>query len=220
MTTVNPIVGVDGATRVNSPVVNVVYRRETLNISPNPSSRRRRSLPDPSSLNTTAAGNVSAAVSVGLNLAVDLGQFINGSSLDPYGMVYHVFNLTAPGNQSVIVQVTPYEPNNGTINGTLNVFGRANIRPLPTAYDWMLCSYIGNVTNTWPELNYTNVTLTIVDNYTIFLTANQTYNITQLMVGVQLNTGKWNGRVYRCRLATLRRNKRFMTVSGNLMSRP
>ena len=100
MFSINAMVGVSGAKKVNSGTINTEYQPCGADDGSGSSRRGRRAVGAAASLAPPAVN-----MSLGIALNADKGQLINGTSVDPYGMIYHVFNLSQPGNLSIIIQV-------------------------------------------------------------------------------------------------------------------
>jgi len=77
------------------------------------------------------------------------------------GIVTSEFNLTSPGSVPVVIRVSPSKPSKVT------AFVRRDDVPTTTDYDWLLTS--------------SNVT----DNYTLYITADLTKDVTHIYIGVQ-----------------------------------
>ena len=189
MMEVNPIIGVNNDNKINSGVIHPTIKP----CSQGSSSRRKRSAGNANDTVSTSSdlsnlGNVSG-LAIGLSVVDRPGTFINGTSYDSYGMLYHIYNLSQPGNLSVQIQVWTYG-NVSSLNDTLNVYVLDDAKPIPSNYKWFMHSYWGNVpTGYVTDQNGTlvpvNYTKQILNNYTLFLMPNETFNVTQLFVGVQ-----------------------------------
>ena len=81
-------------------------------------------------------------------------------------MMISLFNLTTPGKMPILIRVVPEDP------AEVNVFVRLNSTPTSTEYDWFL-TYGFNGTN----------------NYTMYISAEQTVGVNNLFIGVQSPTG-------------------------------
>jgi len=124
--------------------------------------RRRRS--------ATAVG-LSQGSSTLLNINIPpttLGLFANATpKSENEGIATSEFNLTSPVKVPLVIRVTPSEPSR------VNVFIRRDAVPTSTVYDWLLTS--------WDNNN---------DNYTLYVAADLTKDVTHIYVGVQSVTGK------------------------------
>lgn len=102
--------------------------------------------------------------------AKNRGPLVSRNTSDIYGMIHHIYNLSFAGVVPAILRVTPAMP--PASNDTLLVYVRADQRPTPDLYEWIMVTYNGT------------------SNYTLFLTAQQTINVTQLYVSVQSTAGQ------------------------------
>ena len=78
------------------------------------------------------------------------------------GIALSQFNLTSPGSVPLVIRVTPSKPS------SVKMYVRRHSVPTTTDYDWLL-------ENT--------------DNYTLYLTADQTTDVAHIYLGVQSSSG-------------------------------
>jgi len=92
-----------------------------------------------------------------------LGLWVNATPATVNdGIVMIEYNLTSPGSVPVVVRVTPSQPI------SVKVYVRRHTAPTTTEYDWLLES---------------------TANYTMYLTADLTKDVTHLYVGVRSRAG-------------------------------
>jgi len=82
------------------------------------------------------------------------------------GIVTSEFNLTSPGSVPLVLRITPSKPSR------VIAFVRRDDVPTTTDYDWLLTSWADN------------------DNYTLYITAELTKDVTHIYIGVQSSDGK------------------------------
>lgn len=183
---VNPFVGFHGSSTVNSgaltPVLKPCPNRKAASTG-----RRRRSAPNVNNTAIDPSLGLFTSIDVGVNLNNIFMNFINSTSDDPYGMIYHVYNLSSPGRLNIQIQVRPFDD----VNETLNVYAMGDVKPTPRVYRWFLGSYWANVSSgvaingtTVPDISWQ-----LVNNYTLLLSPNETTNFTKIIIGVQSTTG-------------------------------
>ena len=126
------------------------------------SSKRRR--------RRSAGVALGAGASTDVNINIDRpspGIAVNETpSADSDGIMISLFNLTSPGKMPILIRIVPEDP------AEVNVFVRLNSTPTSTEYDWFLTS----------GFNGTN-------NYTMYISAEQTVEVNYLFIGVQSPTG-------------------------------
>ena len=164
MTSFNFLMWDNTSNSINSPVIGQsISACQTEN-------RRKRAASD----DVTFDGDIQMA----LNTADDR-ILVNQSAFNTYGMAYHRFNLSHPGQSHIVVCVKTF-----STSDRLNVFARADIKPTPGDYAWHL---------TWK-----NSTNSSQNEYQLYLTPDEFVSNTSLMfVGVQRqSTGlgfSWSG---------------------------
>jgi len=95
-----------------------------------------------------------------------LGLLVNATpKSENEGIITSEFNLTSPGSVPLVLRITPNKPTR------VIAFVRRDDVPTTTDYDWLLTS--------------SNVT----DNYTLYITADLTKDVTHIYVGVQSSDG-------------------------------
>ena len=124
-----------------------------------------------------AAGSV--GMSIGLAGPKGKGNLTSYNTTDVFGMLTHVFNLTAPGVKPITLQVT-YEA--ASYNNTLIVYIRRDKRPTPAEYDVILTPSNFSA----PDNSTGNVT---TYTYSYYFKSNDTFGVKFLHVGVQTVQG-------------------------------
>jgi len=95
-----------------------------------------------------------------------LGLYVNQTPKpENDGIALSRFNVTSPGSVPVVIQITP------TDSDTLRAFIRFDKTPTTSEFDYMLMSWDGG------------------DNYTLFIAADLTTDVSHIYVGVQSDDG-------------------------------
>ena len=92
------------------------------------------------------------------------------------GIVTSEFNLTTPGSVPLVIRVVPGEPSR------VIAFVRRNAAPTTADYDWLLTS--------WDN----------ADNYTLYVAADLTKDVSRVYVGVQSTAGIFAYNTLNCRV--------------------
>jgi len=123
--------------------------------------RRRRSV--------TAVGlTQGSSTLVNINIPpTTLGLYVNQTP-KPHddGLAFSRFNVTSPGSVPVVIQITPNDTRT-----VLRAFIRFDKLPTTSEFDWMLTS--------WDD----------GDNYTLYIAADLTTDVSHIYVGVQHDEG-------------------------------
>jgi len=122
--------------------------------------RRRRS--------ATAVGVTDGSTTlVNINIPEDsLGLLVNATPTSQYdGIAMSEFNVTTAGSVPLVIRVTPVRPNR------VIVYVRRDALPTTSEYDWLLSSWDNN------------------DNYTLYIAADLTNDVSRIYVGVQSIAG-------------------------------
>ena len=128
-----------------------------------------QTLPNASRRSDTATIGLTQGSSALLSINIpqaSLGLWVNATpKSETEGIVSSEFNLTTPGSVPLVIRVVPGEPSR------VIAFVRRHAAPTTTDYDWLLTS--------WDN----------ADNYTLYVAADLTKDVSQIYVGVQSSDG-------------------------------
>ena len=107
------------------------------------------------------------------------------------GIAMSQFNLTSPGRVPLVIRATPSQPS------SVKVFVRRNSLPTTKDYDWLLEN---------------------ADNYTLYLTADQTKDVAHIYLGVQSSSGMSSPMLFLLHCAAvLQLIRSFTEISANCL---